>query len=242
MTAVMREALERLNASSITSSSIRFSLTGGPVGWMTKTSAPRTLSWIWNHTSPSLKRARWARPRGIPRQRQMDSPRAGWALPVKTLSSLATNLRPRYISANSLRRSSPMMAGAEGFEPSYTGSKAPRLTAWPRPNRTRRLRRSGRRSLLGARRGAGPAPGALGGAARSCASGGGALRRRLRRHLLPVDREHLLLQVLAHLVVERVRDVLERSVLSFLARHRHEQALRAMDDLDVGHDEALIKD
>src|SRR5947207_9284170 len=89
MTAVMREALERLNASSITSSSIRFSLTGGPVGWMTKTSAPRTLSWIWNHTSPSLKRARWARPRGIPRQRQMDSPRAGWALPVNTLSSLA---------------------------------------------------------------------------------------------------------------------------------------------------------
>src|SRR3989454_11605541 len=89
MTAVMREALERLKASSITSSSIRFSLTGGPVGWMTNTSAPRTLSWIWNHTSPSLKRARWARPRGIPRQRQMDSPRAGWALPVNTLSSLA---------------------------------------------------------------------------------------------------------------------------------------------------------
>src|SRR6185295_13675244 len=90
MTAVMREALDRLNASSITSSSIRFSLTGGPVGWMTKTSAPRTLSWIWNQTSPSLKRARWARPTGTPRKRQMDSPRAVWALPVKTLSSLAT--------------------------------------------------------------------------------------------------------------------------------------------------------
>ncbi len=26
------------------------------------------------------------------------------------------------------------MAGAEGFEPSNTGSKVPRLTAWPRPN------------------------------------------------------------------------------------------------------------
>src|SRR5207245_2009264 len=130
---------------------------------------------------------------------------------------------------------------AEGFEPSYTGSKAPRLTAWPRPNRTRRLRRSGRRCLLGARRGAGAAPGALGGAARSRAPGGGALRRRLSRHLLPVDGEHLLLKVLAHLVVERVRDVLERSVLSFLARHRHEEALRAMDDFDVGHDEALVE-
>src|SRR5215213_10177780 len=26
-----------------------------------------------------------------------------------------------------------MLAGAEGFEPSNTGSKVPRLTAWPRP-------------------------------------------------------------------------------------------------------------
>ena len=26
------------------------------------------------------------------------------------------------------------LAGAEGFEPSNTGSKVPRLTAWPRPN------------------------------------------------------------------------------------------------------------
>src|SRR6185295_6188922 len=26
------------------------------------------------------------------------------------------------------------LAGAEGFEPSNTGSKAPRLTTWPRPN------------------------------------------------------------------------------------------------------------
>src|SRR5688572_26184166 len=83
----MREALERLNASSITSSSIRFSLTGGPVGCTTKTSAPRTLSWIWNHTSPSLKRERCARPRGTPRKRAIASPRAGWALPVKILSS-----------------------------------------------------------------------------------------------------------------------------------------------------------
>src|SRR6185369_8833560 len=28
------------------------------------------------------------------------------------------------------------MAGAEGFEPSNTGSKVPRLTAWPRPTVT----------------------------------------------------------------------------------------------------------
>src|SRR5262245_18307217 len=35
----------------------------------------------------------------------------------------------------SLAPTSWMLAGAEGFEPSNTGSKVPRLTAWPRPNR-----------------------------------------------------------------------------------------------------------
>ena len=86
MTAVIRDALERLKASSITSSSMRFSFTGPQVGWNTKTSAPRTLSWIWKRVSPSLKRDRWARPRGKPSERQMASPRAGWALPVKILN------------------------------------------------------------------------------------------------------------------------------------------------------------
>src|SRR5215210_7151243 len=116
------------------------------------------------------------------------------------------------------------VAGAEGFEPSNTGSKAPRLTAWPRPNRTllRRLRSAVlAAALLTARFG-------------RCL----ARRRRGAAHLLAVHREHLLLQVLAHLVVERVCDVLERAVLALLARHRHEQALGAVDDLDVGHDEA----
>ena len=63
----------------------------------------------------------------------------------------------------------------------------------------------------------------------------------MRRDLLLIHRQHLLFEVLPHLVVERVRDVLERSVLALLARHRHEQALRTVDDLDVGHHEALIK-
>src|SRR5437867_1007502 len=112
ITAVMREALDRLNASSITSSSIRFSLTGGPVGWMTNTSAPRTLSWIWNQTSPSLKRARWARPTGTPRKRQMDSPSVGCALPVKTLSSLATALRVVFRSLGVNPRSLIKLGGA----------------------------------------------------------------------------------------------------------------------------------
>jgi len=42
----MRRADERLNASSMIRSSIRLSFTGGEVGWMMKTSAPRTFSSI----------------------------------------------------------------------------------------------------------------------------------------------------------------------------------------------------
>ena len=42
-----RDAEERLKASSMMSSSIRFSFTGGQVGWTMKTSAPRTFSSIW---------------------------------------------------------------------------------------------------------------------------------------------------------------------------------------------------
>src|SRR5512134_1371095 len=83
----MRVALLRLNASIITSSSIKFSLTGGPVGCTTNTSAPRTLSWIWNHTSPSLKRARCARPTVVLSERAIASPSSGCAFPVKILRS-----------------------------------------------------------------------------------------------------------------------------------------------------------
>ena len=44
---VIREADDRFSASTAISSSIRFSLTGGTVGCTTNTSAPRTLSRIW---------------------------------------------------------------------------------------------------------------------------------------------------------------------------------------------------
>src|SRR6185436_947199 len=56
----------------------------------------------------------------------------------------------------------------------------------------------------------------------------------VRADLLPIHGEDFLLQVLAHLVVERMRDVLEGPVLALLARHRDEQALGPVDDLDVG--------
>src|SRR4029078_1462303 len=46
----------------------------------------------------------------------------GCALPVKTFKSP----KPLGLMVK--------LVGAEGFEPSNTGSKDPRLTAWPRPN------------------------------------------------------------------------------------------------------------
>ena len=52
----MRLADARLNASSISSSSIRLSLVGVQIDWITKTSPPRTFSVISTWTSPSLKR------------------------------------------------------------------------------------------------------------------------------------------------------------------------------------------
>ena len=75
----------------------------------------------------------------------MASPSAGCALPVKTLSSRLID-RSRRSTPACIRASTRHLAGAEGFEPSNTGFKAPRLTAWPRPNRGL-LARSGASAL-----------------------------------------------------------------------------------------------
>ena len=56
----MRRAEERRSASMMISSSIRLSLAGNEVDWMTKTSSPRTFSWISTNTSMSAKRRTWA--------------------------------------------------------------------------------------------------------------------------------------------------------------------------------------
>ena len=52
----MRRAEPRFSASMMTSSSIRLSLAGKEVDWMTNTSSPRTFSWISTNTSMSEKR------------------------------------------------------------------------------------------------------------------------------------------------------------------------------------------
>src|SRR5436305_6241959 len=68
----------------------------------------------------------------MPRNVAISRASSGCALPENTFSS------PNPVAMRgspTITCSSPhIVAGAEGFEPSNTGSKVPRLTAWPRPN------------------------------------------------------------------------------------------------------------
>src|SRR5439155_725146 len=68
-TAVVRAALARRAASIRNSSSIQFSA-GGLVGWMMKTSRPRTFSSILTKISPSAKRRIVTAQSGAPRRPQ----------------------------------------------------------------------------------------------------------------------------------------------------------------------------
>ena len=62
-------------------------------------------------------------PSGTPSESAISRARAGCAEPAKILSCF-----PRPMRCDGRK-----LVGAEGFEPSNTGSKVPRLTAWPRP-------------------------------------------------------------------------------------------------------------
>ena len=132
-----------------------------------------------------------------------------------------------YVAASRKGRAGGWGGRIRTFGP---GSKAPRLTTWPRPNcdasggPARTLRSAPRRAARPLR----PRPRHQAG--------------RWRPDLLPVHGQDLVLEVLPHLVVQRVGDVLESAVLPLLARHRHEKPLRTMDDLDVRHDETLVED
>src|SRR5882724_4681454 len=89
MTAVTRDAEERLKLSSRISSSIRLSLTGLHVGWTTKMSEPRTFSSIWQKVSPSEKLKEETLPAVRFRYSQISCTSAGWARPPKIFSSPA---------------------------------------------------------------------------------------------------------------------------------------------------------
>src|SRR6185295_16628554 len=83
MTAVIRSADERRNASSMMSNSIKCSSVGGHVGWTINTSPPRTFSSIWKLNSPSEKRSGYARPMSQLSWRQISSANLGFAFPEK---------------------------------------------------------------------------------------------------------------------------------------------------------------
>jgi hypothetical protein len=67
MTAVTRRPDARRSASMMMSSSIRLSLAGYDVDWMTNTSVPRTFSWISTKISMSAKRRTTALVSGVAR-------------------------------------------------------------------------------------------------------------------------------------------------------------------------------
>ena len=94
------------------------------------------FSSIWNDTSVSGNRRSRACPSGMPKCPAISPAKSGCALPAKTFSSPKppSCRHPRALHAVVPSGSSaPQLAGAEGFEPSNTGSKVPCLTTWPRP-------------------------------------------------------------------------------------------------------------
>src|SRR4029079_11038859 len=106
--------------------------TSAHVGWTTNTSVPRMFSSIWNETSVSGNRCRRACPTETCRNSAISSVSALFALPEKILSWFP----PVVGSAPVVITQTPLDGiGAGGFEPPNTGSKVPRLTAWPRPSR-----------------------------------------------------------------------------------------------------------
>src|SRR6185437_5522220 len=89
------------------------------VDWSTKTSLPRTFSWISTWISPSEKRLTIALPRGMPRILTTSCASAGFALPVKTI-------RPSWLLIVHLLLEAELrecFAGEEGLEPSHAGIK-----------------------------------------------------------------------------------------------------------------------
>ena len=85
----MRSAEARFKASTIKTISMRLSLVGAQVDWMTKTSLPRTFSLISTVVSPSENLETKALPRGIPSLLATWAAKAGLALPVKIIKLLS---------------------------------------------------------------------------------------------------------------------------------------------------------
>src|SRR5213080_2487074 len=102
------------------SSSMSVSFTGGHVGWITNTSAPRTFSLICTYLA--VREARHLRVRQ--RHAQVLPDLLGQR-PVRV-----PRQELQFVGHRCLARG---VVGAGGFEPPNTGSKVPRLATWPRP-------------------------------------------------------------------------------------------------------------
>ena len=124
MTAVILAAEARCRQSTMTINSIRLSLHGVQVGWMIKTSLPRTFSIISTLTSPSLKRPTWASPKSIRKRSATRLAKTGCALPVKIFNSATVYVRLRLGKWLGWRDSNPRMQG----------SKPCALPTWRHPN------------------------------------------------------------------------------------------------------------
>ena len=106
-------------------SSIRLSFVGAQVDCRTKTSWPRTFSWISTITSPSEKRPTTQRPEADVEMAADGLCERGFALPVKTIrpsrpSGTGQHPGGRAACSGTAHRE---MAGEEGFEPSNAGIK-----------------------------------------------------------------------------------------------------------------------
>src|ERR1700716_1834134 len=104
----MRRLEARFSASMMIRSSIRWSLAGNDVDWRTKTSAPRTFSWISTKISMSAKRRTTALVIGVWRWVAIASARAGLELP-------ATSLIAPLLLAATVRRLAAIAVSAAGY-------------------------------------------------------------------------------------------------------------------------------
>ena len=143
----MRDADDRRNASIITHSSMRCRSTSAHVGCTTNTSVPRMFSSIWNETSVSGNRCSRACPTGTPRNSAISSVSARMGAAGEDFELSASHVALSLQSVNT--GGQPInVVGAGGFEPPNTGSKVPRLTAWPRPINESQSRSAGPEAMV----------------------------------------------------------------------------------------------
>jgi hypothetical protein len=119
----MRSADARLSASTMISSSMRFSLVGAQVDCTTKTSRARTFCLISTVTSPSEKRPTWAAPRVVPRCWAISAAKLRIGIAGENHEVGLVGLHERPSSLKKMPCAIRTLAGEKGFEPLHAGIK-----------------------------------------------------------------------------------------------------------------------